>query len=90
VRNDSLVRYLVYDPKTDPAYPSKQSESLSPEAEIRYQAYRAASVCLSWLVNPDSYTILTACGPTETAKEVILSQDEQRHGALSYFLLRTL
>ncbi|KAM6487647.1 caspase domain-containing protein [Trichoderma sp. SZMC 28011] len=42
-----------------------------------------------WLVNPDGYTILSACGPHEFAHELELSTGERR-GALSYFLMESL
>jgi len=89
VRKDSLVRYLGYNPKIDVAYPPNPSQSLSPKAKASRPAYRDASMRPNWLVNPDGYIILTACGPTEIAKELILNKNGQRHGALSYFLLRT-
>jgi hypothetical protein len=85
LRKDSLVRYLSYDPKIDAAYPPNPSY----EPEASHPAYRNASMRPNWLVNPDGYSILTACGPTEIAKELVLNKNGQRHGALSYFLLRT-
>lgn len=42
-----------------------------------------------WLVNPNGYTILSACGPHEVAQELELRNGEKR-GALSYFLIETL
>lgn len=42
-----------------------------------------------WLVDPDGYTILTACGPFETASEVQVGSVGKR-GALSHYLLVTL
>ncbi|PNP44349.1 hypothetical protein TGAMA5MH_03955 [Trichoderma gamsii] len=42
-----------------------------------------------WLVNPEGYTILSACGPHEVAQELETRNGEKR-GALSYFLLKTL
>ena len=43
----------------------------------------------TWLVNPSGYTILTACGPHETSKELKLEGDE-RNGVLKHSLLRAL
>lgn len=88
VRKGSVVRYLCYDPRVDAKYPYNPSQSL--RTEIAGQSsYRAASMRPNWLVDPDGYTILTACGPTERAQEIELDQNGQKHGALSYFLLRT-
>lgn len=56
----------------------------------RDQLFRDAAVCPDqWLVAPDGYTILAACGPHEIARELQLAQGERR-GALSYFLLDAL
>ena len=88
MRNDPLVRYLEYDPKIDMAYSPAPEKSLNLESRDRFPGYRDASMRPNWLVNPCGYTILTACGPTETAKELIIENGERR-GALSYFLLRT-
>ncbi|KAK4072053.1 hypothetical protein Trihar35433_4117 [Trichoderma harzianum] len=41
------------------------------------------------LINPDGYTILSACGPHEGVHELELSTGERR-GAFSYFLIETL
>lgn len=49
---------------------------------------RDASMRPNWLINPDGYAILVACGPHEFAKEP--SQDGQSRGNLSYFLLKVL
>jgi hypothetical protein len=43
----------------------------------------------NWVINPDGYTILAACGPHEVAREIEF-EDGRRHGALSYLLLHTL
>ena len=83
VRKDDFVRYIEYDPSIDEAYPSSVLKT-----EMSSPATRSASLRPNWLVNPDGYTILTACGPTETAKELMIQKTE-RHGALSYFLVRT-
>ncbi|KAF7174273.1 hypothetical protein CNMCM6106_008467 [Aspergillus hiratsukae] len=43
----------------------------------------------NWLLDPEGYTILTACGPHEKARELQF-EPRNRRGVLSYFLLRTL
>jgi hypothetical protein len=58
------------------------------ESERSDSGSRDVSMLPSWLINPDGYTILVACGPDEEAREPRF--DGQRHGALSYCLLRTL
>ncbi|KAI0193866.1 hypothetical protein F4808DRAFT_475171 [Astrocystis sublimbata] len=53
---------------------------------------RDASMLPNWLVNPEGYTVITACGPHEIAEELDLGGPaaDQTHGALSYFLLRVM
>lgn len=43
-----------------------------------------------WLINPDGYTILTACGSDEVAMELGLGHDGLKTGALTHFLLLAL
>jgi hypothetical protein len=81
------IRCLPYDAKADATYPLNSRKSLGQEAGR--PTYRDGSILPNWLVNPDGYTILTACGPHEIAQELKF-EDERRRGALSYFLLSTL
>ncbi|KAL9122177.1 MAG: hypothetical protein Q9187_001267 [Circinaria calcarea] len=87
MRDDSSARYLRYDPKVPAAYGLAPGSSLKTKASC--PVYRNASMLPNWLVHPDGYTILTACGPTEIAKE-LWDEEGQRHGVLSWFLLRSL
>ncbi|KAF2629498.1 hypothetical protein BU25DRAFT_363565, partial [Macroventuria anomochaeta] len=89
VRTDARARYLDYDPAVDAAYPWSPVTRPNAENDPSASTYRAGSMRPNWLVNPNRYTILTACGPTEIAKEITLGKDGLSHGALSYFLLRT-
>ncbi|KAH7198298.1 caspase domain-containing protein [Fusarium flagelliforme] len=50
--------------------------------------YRDVSMQPSWLIDPNGYAILAACGPHEEATEIIQAGVE--HGALSFFLSRSL
>lgn len=52
---------------------------------------RDASMRDNWLLDPDRYTILAACGPHEKAKGGSeASEKGERYGALSYFLFKAL
>ena len=86
-RDDASIRALPYDPTVDLKYPTKFEKSVNHAPVIT--GNRDASIVFKRLTSPRGYTILTACGPNEIAKEL---QDENGHwyGALSYFLLRTL
>jgi len=83
-RNDSNVRFLPYDAEIDSKFPLDLERSL--EDGARGSASRDASMLPNWLINPDRCAILTACGPHEEASE-LTTQDGQRYGALSCFLL---
>ncbi|KAK1992549.1 hypothetical protein LX36DRAFT_674475 [Colletotrichum falcatum] len=50
--------------------------------------YRDASMLSNWLLNPDGYAILAACGPHQ--ETVGVKFDGKGYGALSYYLLDTL
>jgi hypothetical protein len=83
LRNDSSVRYLDYSSQIDVAHPPKPGEIISSESPLKHSTYRDVSLRPNWLVNPDGYTIITACGPTESSGERRVG--EQVHGLLSYF-----
>lgn len=51
--------------------------------------HRDAHVVPQWLVNPDGYAVVTACGPHEIAEELVLD-DGQRAGVLSLFMVQAL
>ena len=94
-REGNTMRFLPYDAKIDSKYPLNPEKSLekslekSPGDEANSAANRDASMLLNWLINPDGYAILVACGPHEVAKGITYELDGQNHGALSYFLLKT-
>ncbi|OAP55932.1 hypothetical protein AYL99_10084 [Fonsecaea erecta] len=50
---------------------------------------RDGRIVPQWLVHPDGYAILCACGPDEIAEELEFDKGTF-HGALSYFLLRAI
>lgn len=76
--DDSMVRYLPYNPDL--------SKDSSEETSSSGTGHRDACMLPNWLINPDGYAILAACGPHEVAKEIDPGNG-QMHGALSYFLL---
>ena len=84
--HDPEIRFLPYSAHMDSgpqADPEKYLESGSHTSEDR-----DVSMLPNWLINPDGYTIIVACGPNEEAREPRF--EGQRHGALTYCLLRTL
>lgn len=81
------IRSLSYSAEVDAAYPPLPEESIS--VPINSAGLRDGSMLPNWLINPDKYTSLAACGPHEVAREIAL-RDGKRHGALSYLLLDIL
>ncbi|KAH7159603.1 caspase domain-containing protein [Dactylonectria estremocensis] len=83
------VRELSYDLAIDQRYPADPALYADPASDSGSPVRRDGSSAPNWLINPDGYTIMTACGPHELAHEDALDGKE-KHGILSYFLLRTL
>lgn len=82
-REDPGLRFIAYDADIAAQYPSTGVNAIT-----GYTGRRDASMSPNWLVDPDRYTILTACGPREVAIEP--NFDGIKHGALSYFLIKVL
>ena len=80
------VRYLPCDLATT------SSSLLDPGISLdTCSAKRNASMRDNWLMEPDRYAILAACGPDEKAKGGSeTSEKGLTYGALSYFLLQTI
>ncbi|KAI1214272.1 caspase domain-containing protein [Annulohypoxylon truncatum] len=87
------LRYREHDPE---AFDLPSSSSTGDGMEIEDfkrpydEDYRDASMLDNWLINPDGYTVLTACGPHEIAEELNFPGQSYKHGALSYFILRAI
>jgi hypothetical protein len=84
-KDDPDVRFLPYNPAIDAKSVPKPREVLRSTEET----YRDASMLPNWLINPNGYAILCACGPHEEAIGPSFNGDEKQ-GALTYFLLETL
>ncbi|KAH8811037.1 hypothetical protein F5884DRAFT_670765 [Xylogone sp. PMI_703] len=78
------IRYIKHDPDID-----AESEYTDPFAEILNAEERGGVVNLARLLDPEEYTIITACSPHEVASELEF-EGGVRRGALSYFLVDTL
>ncbi|KAI9691243.1 MAG: hypothetical protein M1822_008863 [Bathelium mastoideum] len=87
--DDPSIRYLPYSRVGTLTYPQTPEHNLI--GGNTYSASRDASMRDNWLLDPDRYAILAACGPHETAKggsEKI--EGGECYGALSYFLFEAL
>jgi hypothetical protein len=83
-RDDPSVRFLPYNAAMDSEYLSDPERSLKDEIS----PYRDVSMQPNWLIKPDRYAILTACGPNE--ETVGVKFDGENYGALSYYILKTI
>lgn len=77
----STIRSIDFDSTIEDASSSLPHRSRGP--------LRDGRIVPQWLVSPEGYTILCACGPHEIAEEFVFDNGKF-HGALSYFLLRAL
>lgn len=82
---DGNVRFLPHEPAEESIPMNISTE------DSQYLGYRDGSMRDNWLIDPDRYTILTACGPHEIAKGGFDVADKGKfYGTLSYFLSQTL
>ncbi|KAL2820070.1 caspase domain-containing protein [Aspergillus granulosus] len=86
-RGNPNARYLSDNTQTGSEGPKQEIEGLL-DGTRTSDEWRDASMRPNWLINPDGYAILAACGPQEEARE--LDHKGEKHGALSYLLLETL
>ena len=87
-RSDPSVRFLPYD--TETASVAKSKIDWKPhDNPFDNSASRDISMFLNWLVNPDKYAILVACGPHEEAGEIEFA-DGSVLGKLSHLLVKVL
>ncbi|KAK2009604.1 hypothetical protein LZ32DRAFT_639915 [Colletotrichum eremochloae] len=77
------VRYIPFTACMDSQLSS--ARSITPADQ---QAGRDASMLANWLLNPDGYAILAACGPHQ--ETIGVKFDGKGYGALSYYLLDTI
>ena len=74
------TRFIEYDPIIDAESAASECFDLGIEDIVRDSALK-----LDRLLDPKGYTIITACGPHEVAREIEFASGAWR-GALSYFL----
>jgi hypothetical protein len=87
--HDLTVRELSYDPTIDQRYPAGTALYIDLASNSRLSVCRDVVSFPNWLIDPEGYTIMTACGPSELAREDVLDGKE-KHGILSCLLLQTL
>ncbi|KAF5964987.1 hypothetical protein FBULB1_12494 [Fusarium bulbicola] len=85
VTRGDRVRAMKYDPSLD-ADRAEQEQEWKDALGI---PGRDGSIGRDWIVNPEGYTIITACGPHEKAMELLINKSQKR-GALTHHLLKAL
>ena len=89
-RKDRAVRFLPFDASIDDEVLTDLTiDPGGGSTQPTGSAVRDVSMYPNWLINPDGYAIITACGPNEEARE-IEGPDKQIHGALSHLLLEVM
>ncbi|KAI9767483.1 MAG: hypothetical protein M1839_004494 [Geoglossum umbratile] len=76
----SDIRFIEYDPVVD-----AESDARNPFGEGPPDKIRDSVLKVDQLLDPQGYTVITACSPSETASEMKFGS-EARRGVLSYFL----
>ncbi|KAM0229619.1 hypothetical protein ACHAPO_009883 [Fusarium lateritium] len=78
------IRFLEFDSEIDREFTRE-----NPFRQGSANVTRDAKLCVNRLLNPQRYTTITACGPSEKASEIEFNNGNRR-GALSYFLDQSL
>ncbi len=86
---DSAVRGIPWSVDVDSEFPL-QVPVLPQSLASREKIFRDAVTTSHWLLHPQNYTLLLACGPHELAKEIILKDKQQYKGALSHLIYKAL
>jgi len=87
-RNGADIRFLPYNAKNDSFRQCDLEVEDGFEPGTVTRGMRDASMRLNWLMDPDGYAILTACGPNQEGGEIVL-ESGHTYGKLSYFLLQS-
>ncbi|KAM7217477.1 hypothetical protein V8F06_007108 [Rhypophila decipiens] len=81
-QDPAVVRFLERHKKAD------RGSFVDDPFSIGMHDLRTAKSVSRSVLEPDGYTVITACGPHEVARELVVDGD--RRGALSYFLVDAL
>lgn len=87
-RSNPNVRFLPYDTEMGSVAQS-QADWKSHDCPFENSTSRDVSMLPNWLINPEKYAILVACGPHEEAGEIEFPNGKVL-GTLSYFLMKVL
>ncbi|KAI8666355.1 hypothetical protein NCS57_00860000 [Fusarium keratoplasticum] len=82
-------RYIPFVGAPDPEYVEKSQDHAHLGATCSDATVRGASARENWLMDPKGYTIITACGPTQTTG-ALRFKGGKLYGALTYTLFKSL
>lgn len=82
---DSVVRGIPWSVDVASEFPRQESKLSRPSAP-KEKIFRDTATSSHWLLHPNGYTLLAACGPHQLAKEIMVKEKQQHHGALSYMI----
>jgi len=86
-RGEDSVRGIPWSVDIDSEFPLDVPvvpQALASQEKI----LRDTATTSHWLLHPKGYTLLAACGPHERAKEIMLKEEQQHHGALSHMICK--
>jgi hypothetical protein len=83
-QDNAAIRFHPYNAKNDSSWQYCVETEEPPKSGTCTREVRNASTRQNWLLNPDGYAILAACGPNEGSGEIVV--DGVTYGKLSYFL----
>ena len=87
-RSNPNVRFLPYDMEIGSTAQSEPDWKFH-DCPFESSTSRDVSMLPNWLINPEKYAILVACGPHEEAGEIEIPNGKIV-GTLSYFLVKVL
>ena len=87
-RTNPCVRFLAYDPEMGSIAQSEPDWKFH-DCPFESSTSRDVSMLPNWLINPEKYAILVACGPHEEAGEIEFPNGKIL-GTLSHFLVKVL
>ncbi|KAJ3464228.1 hypothetical protein MRS44_009014 [Fusarium solani] len=82
-------RYIPFVGASDPEYVENPQDHAHLGATCSDGTVRGASARENWLMDPKGYTIITACGPTQTTR-ALRFEGGKLYGTLTYTLFKSL
>jgi len=88
-RGEDSVRGILWSIEVDSEFPL-HVPVLAWASASKEKILQDTATTSPWLLHPQGYTLLAACGPHERAIEIILTEKQQYRGALSHMICKAL